>query len=585
MWGGVAGAVTIAAAAILIGVFVPGDRVTTTTRRFDIAAESISIERDRQPAISPDGTHVFWSDDSSLWVRDLSGFDAVQLAGTENARYPIWSPDGRSIAFLSGDRVWKIAVDGGPPVSVGTVPPQSVTGSGGGAWTEDGRILLAGGHLAGVYGVSELGGDVEVQVPIDQETEADFHHVTLLPDNQTMLVSVHGKSGTGQTLQLISDSQRKVLVGGVDHILGSPVYSPTGHILYERLDTNLGIWALPFSLDRLEVEGPPLLIVPGGRMPSLADDGTLMFVRGGFRNQRTVSWVTADGGLEPVLDEPRAYGGARLSPDGEQIVYQVEDNQGTGLWIHDLARSTSSRLTHSTGINVAPVWMPDSERVVFASDRSGQGWDLFMASAHGIGEPVRISEVRTYVWPSDVTADGRFVVTTEFQDANKTDIRIVDIESGKVDTLVGTSFADENCVISPDGRWLAYSSDESGDLEIYVRPMATNDGRWQVSSGGGTFPRWTRNGDRLLYRQADRIMVVDFSADGSGVEFGLQETFADGIEADRSLFYAADVFDITADGTRLLISNAISDAANAPRLAMVVGFLDELERAAAESKR
>jgi serine/threonine-protein kinase len=585
MWGVTAAAIGLAVVAVAMNMMSPSPQVDEQTRRFNLAPEGASAERNNQPSISPDGRKAVWSSKNRLWVRDFSEFDATELRGTENARFPFWSPDSRFVGFVRDERVWKVAIDDGTPVILGSVPPESMTGSGDGAWGRDGRILLAGSHVAGLFEIPAFGGEAVEIVPIDKEKEADFHHVAFLPSGDDVVVSVHGQGDAGYTLELISSKDRKVLFGGPKHVVGSPVYAPTGHILFERLDTSPGIWALPFSLTRLEVEGPPFLVIPDARRPSLADDGSLLYIRSGFWNARKMVWIDENGAMEAILDESRSYGAAQLSPDERKIVFQIEEAEGRGLWIHDLDRSTTTRLTHTPGINAGPQWLPDGERILFVSDRAGAGWDVYIAFADGGGEPVRVYDGDDYMWATAVTGDGRFAVLTAITREYFTDILLLDIEQGTTEVLVGTQFSDADGALSPDDRWLAYTSDETGTYEVYIRSMFDSGGRWQVSNGGGRVPRWSKGGDRLFFRQEDRIMVVGFSVEADKVTVGRQAIFGAEAGEVRSMFEAADSFDVTTEGPRLLVTLPDPSADVAPRLGVAFGFLEELRRVAEESQR
>ena len=585
MWGITAAAVGMAVVAVVMGVILRRPAVHEKTRRFDLAVNGVSVERNRLPSISPDGRKAVWSSKGRLWVRNFSAFDAIELPETENARFPFWSPDSRHIGFVRDSRVLKVAIDGGLPVILGSVPPESMTGSGDGAWGRDGKILLAGSHIAGLFVIPDSGGDALELEPLDLETEADFHHVAFLPSNDEIVVSVHGQGDAGFTLQLLSSAGRRVLFGGPEHVVGSPVYAPTGHILFERLDSSPGIWALPFSLRLLEVDGPPFLVIPDARRPSLADDGSLLYVRSGFWDARKMVWVDADGGEEQVLGESGSYAAAQLSPDESRIAFQIDETEGRALWIHDLDRSTTTRLAHTSGINAGPMWFPDGERILFTSDRAGSGWGVYSGFADGSGEPVRVYDADAFAWVNDVSTDGRFAVLTVITREYFTDVLLLDIEEGSTEVLVGTQFSDADGDLSPDDRWLAYSSNETGSHEIYIRPMEDSGGRWQVSNGGGRVPRWSKSGDRLFFRQDDRVMVVDFAVNGSKVTIGRQEDFVTGIGETESMFEAADSFDVTADGSRLLMTLPDPSADVAPRLGVVFGFLEELEALAEESKR
>jgi serine/threonine-protein kinase len=583
VYAAVVAAVAFAVAAVVLQLGPVPD--PQPVRRFDLAVDNVDATRSLIPSISPDGSKAMWSSKGSLWVRDLNAFDAFELPGTAGARLPFWSPDNRFVGFVRDDQVWRVAIDGGEPVSFGSVPPQSMTGSGAGSWGGDGKILLAGSHLAGLFSVPAGGGDAEIFTPLDEASEADFHHVARLPGTDAVVVSVHGLRNFGFTLQIVSREGRKVIYGGPGEVVGAPVYSPTGHLLFERVGAGAGIWALPFSLDRLDAEGAAFLVEPDARMPSLGADGTLLFARAKYMSDRKLAWVTEGGGVEWVLDEARPYGYPALSPDQRKIVFQVNEAAGSSVWIHDLDRDTTTKLTRKPGFNGAPLWMPDGKNILFTSDRTGGGWDVYVVASDGSGDPVEVYDASSYVWPTSISAGGRYAVIEELTRDDREDLLRLDLENGSTQVLVKSPFTDAFGSISPDDRWLAYHSDESGRLEVYVRPLESAAGRVQVSSGGGANPMWSKQGDRLLYRQEDRVMVVDFAAKGPNIFLGQQTVFASGVTNTSPGFASADVFDVSVDGSRVLMVLDNPDATFAPRLGVVTGFVDELERLARDAAR
>jgi serine/threonine-protein kinase len=583
IWAALTAAVALAVGLGALLFFSEPDPVPV--RRFDLAIDNVDPARNLIPSISPDGRRAMWSSGGKLWVRDFAAFDAVELPGTEGALFPFWAPDGRQVGFVRDDHVWKTSVDLGSPIRIGSVPPQSMTGSGDGEWGADGRILLAGSHLAGVYSLPDSGGEAEVLVPLDETVEADFHHVTRVPGSEALVVSVHGLGSAGFTLQVIGPAGRKIVFGGPGNVVGAPVFSPTGHLIFEQRGFNPGIWALPFSIDRLEATGEPFVVIPEARMPSLAEDGSLLCVRSKFDRARRIAWVDAAGRIEWVEGETGSFGIPELSPDERKFVYQKADGAGTHIWIHDLQRSTNTKLTRSGGVNGSPMWMPDGEHVVFTSDRGGRGWDLFLAAADGSGEPKLLYDADSYAWPTSVSADGRLLVFEELSKQNRNDIKILNLDSGSAEEIVATSASEGGGVLSPDDRWLAYSSDESGQTEVYLRPLSTSAGRIQVSSNGGGIPIWSKSGEKLYFRSQDRVMAVDVKREGPGVVLGREKVVAAGVGQGSTLFASSDVFDVAADDSRLLMVLDDPNPEFAPRLSVVFGFLDELERLAEEAAR
>ena len=530
MWIALVAAVAVALATAILHFGSTPD--PQPIRRFDLAVDNVDANRNRIPSISPDGSKALWSSNGRLWVRDFGEFDSTELPETAGARVSI---------LVSGRSLRRVC-------------PRRSGLEGGGRWRRSGqsrfgaaaehdrlRLRLlghrredppAGSHLAGLLSLPEGGGEAVVYVPLDETAEADFHHVARLPGTDAVVVSVHGLQDLGFTLQVISDSGREVLSGGPGHIVGAPVYAPTGHLLFEQMGSGAGIWALPFSLERLEACGAPFLVIPEARMPSLGSDGTLLYARANYMDDRNIAWVTEGGGVETVLDDAKPYGFPALSPDQRKIAFQIGEPGGSAVWVHDLDRGTTTKLTNSGGINGAPLWMPDGERVLLTSDRSGGGWDLYLMPVDGSEEPVLVYDSQTYVWPTSVSADGRFVVIEELTPDNRGDLVRLDLEDGSIQVIVASPATEASGKLSPDNQWLAYHSDESGRAEVYLRPQATEAtaaGRIQVSSGGGAYPVWSNRGDRLLYRQQNRIMAVDVEFDDSNMVLGQPEVVAAGV--------------------------------------------------------
>lgn len=320
-------------------------------------------------------------------------------------------------------------------------------------------------------------------------------------------------------------------------------------------------------------------------MPSLGSDGTLLFARTEFLDDRNLAWVAADGSVEWVLDEAKPYGFPALSPDQRKVAFQVNEAPGSEVWVHDLDRNTTTKLTRRVGINGSPLWMPGGERILLTSDLRGEGWDLYLTAVDGSGEPILVYDASSYVWPTSVSSDGQFVLLEQMTRANREDVFRLNLEDGSLDVVVSSPATEASGSFSPDDRWFAYHSDETGQLEVYVRPLATAAGRIQVSNGGGANPMWSRRGDRLFYRQRDQLMVVDIAVDGSEIVVGRQQLFVGGVTDASVAFASADVFDVSSDGSRVLMVLDDPNVTFTPRLGVIVGFLDELRQMAKDAAR
>ncbi len=228
--------------------------------------------------ISPDGSRVAFVAGGRLQVRRLDSIEASELADADGVAYMTWSPDSRNLAYVRHGRAWKVSTEGGQPTELGPVPAD-LAGSAGSVWTTDGHVVFAGSDTIGLWALSADGGSAREIVKIDRSAEADFHEIAELPEDKGLIFTVHRRGKPTDMIALMAGGSRRVLLEIPGETLSHPKYSPSGHLLYERQTTNPGIWAVPFSLERLETTGAPILVVPGGLAPSIARDGTLSFVR------------------------------------------------------------------------------------------------------------------------------------------------------------------------------------------------------------------------------------------------------------------------------------------------------------------
>jgi serine/threonine-protein kinase len=298
--------------------------------------------------------------------------------------------------------------------------------------------------------------------------------------------------------------------------------------------------------------------------------------------------VDRQGHETPIPAPPGAYSSPRLSPDGTRVALESLDDQGDEIWVWDLARHTLARLTFDPAADVSPVWTPDGRRIVFASTRSGV-FNLYARAADGAGTDVRLTVGTTPLVPTSVTPDGAFVVGYEIRPQTGRDlVRVaMDREAGgssagttEVESLVETQFAEFNGEVSPDGRYLTYQSNESGRAEVYVRPYPlVRNGRWQVSTGGGTRPAWTRRGRELVYLDiAARITAVPVETSGSTFRAGTPATLFPHVYAVPNVTRS---FDVSADGQRFLMikeSAGGTEVATPPGLVVVQNWTEELKR-------
>ena len=297
-------------------------------------------------------------------------------------------------------------------------------------------------------------------------------------------------------------------------------YVPSGHLVYVNKGT---MFAVPFNLKTFEVTGTPAPVVQnvtsspaeGGAQIAFSATGLMGYIRGGpLVPQYPIVWVDRDGRSSPLLDEPGAYANPRLSPDGRRLSLTVLREGNWDIWVYDLDRQVATRLTFDEATDTEQVWSPDGREIVFSSDRNRQPSTLYRKPSDGSGEEKEVVKTDVHMWASSWSPD-RELIAVSTSRANF-DIGLVRLATSKTEWLVTTPFAETDAAFSPDGRWVAYVSSESGQSEVYVRPVASGGGRWQISDAGGAYPRWARDGRELVYRTNEGIMAASIEgAEGS----------------------------------------------------------------------
>jgi serine/threonine-protein kinase len=540
-------------------------------------------------AMSPDGLRLVYrltlgsGTNGGLYQRALGQMDAALMAGTEGAVGFFFSPDGNWIAFGSSldNTLKRTAVSGGPPQTICALDGQLR----GGSWGPDDTIVFATANSKGLRRVPAAGGEVEVLTKVDSARgETDHFWPEVLPDGRGVVFTAW--NGTVERSRIVALSLPSASISEVVRGGSQPHLAPTGHLLY---DVGGRLLAVQFDTGRLAVVGNPVPVMEGvassaptGAAPyAIAADGSLLYVRGTSTTgvgQRTLVWVNRKGQEEPIAAPPRAYTYARLSPDGTRVALDARDEQND-IWIWDFARQTLQRLTNDAGMNRSPAWTPDGKRVAFTAERDGVEsvhWQAF----DGSGTIERLSTGTQLEMPTAFSPDGtRLIFGTP--GSPPYNLGVISLEATRTATMLLQSTADErNGEISPDGRWLAYESNESGRPEVYVRPFPNVDGARQlVSTGGGTRPLWSRNGSELFYYVApDTIMALPVRL-GAEVVLGNPQVGAKGpysvaINAGRH-------YDVSADGQRFLV---LKDAQApdgqepaAPEIHLVQHWVQELE--------
>jgi serine/threonine-protein kinase len=505
--------------------------------------------------------------------------DPVPIRGTDlNPTEPFFSPDGQWIAFWANGQFKKIGVSGGTAVTLGDAPNPF-----GASWSGDAIYFGAGAN--GIYKLPASGGAPVQVATVDAKAGEQAHGPEILPGGDALLFTLRTAREDGQSagwddalivVQSLTTGRREVLIrGGTD-----ARYVDTGHLVYGREGT---LFAVPFDVRRLEVRGDPVSLVEGVFHPtaagqtgavqfSIAVAGSLVYVPGSAADERTLVWLDRQGGEEPISAPPRSYYYPRLSPDGTRIAVDAHD-QEKDIWIWDLRQATFTRLAGS-GEEFNPIWTPDGQRVIYGRVEASSS--VFWRPADGTGSEERLTApVGNSQLPESVSPNGKFVVFRHAGGASQRfdDLRLLSLDDNlATSSLIETEFGEQHAVFAPNGRWLAYTSNESGRREVYVRPFPDlNGGKWQVGANG-SWPVWSRDGRELFYRQADRLMAAPVDTSNSfrvGAAVALF-SLTPYINANPGRPY-----DVTPDGRRFLIVKSVS-VSETPRLQVVENWVDEL---------
>jgi serine/threonine-protein kinase len=532
------------------------------------------------------------ADRTQLYLRELDQVTARALPGTEGAFGPSFSPDGEWILFTVEEELRKISVRGG---SSQTLAREARDGAGM-FWTANDTVIFPALTPEGLYrlhSLSAAGGTPELLDGLSEVPGFTHGWPHVLPGGDHMLFTVRpndGQASDGHIAILSMDTgESKTLIESAYNAR----YTASGHIVFMR---SASLWAVPFDLETLGMTGPEVPVVNGvqtnsPRGPSVftvSGDGLLVYLPGvntyGLDNLRTLVWVDREGREESLEAEPRFYQEPRLSPDGRRLAVMVTTDNNEDIWIYDLVRGTLSPLTFTPGSESGPLWTPDGRRLLFRSERdeSEGGSGLFSQLADGTGQEMRLMSSSNLPRAVSFSPDGHQLVFEAGGFRNR-DLHLLSLEEEPTSQpLLHEEFDERHGVISPDGRWLAYSSDESGRYEIYVRPFPNvDDGKWQVSTAGGWEPLWGPLGSELFYRLSTTLIVVPFED---------EPTFSPGRPGE--LFTGPYVsnglvnYDVSANGQRFLMmkeSGELQRISGQTVLTVVDNWFEELNRLAPPS--
>jgi Tol biopolymer transport system component len=554
-------------------------------------------------ALSPDGAELAFvglKDPRALpqlYLRRLEELKASPLSGTEGARNPFFSPDGQWIAFFVDGNLKKISVTGGAAITLCEARDDR-----GGTWGEDGTIIFSqgrgnGSSDGGLSRVSSAGGAPEVLTNPDASAgEIGHYWPQVLPGGKAVLYTTAPVTGTYQDTTIVSQplpsGPKQILLRGGYH----GRYLPSGHLVYMREGT---LFAVAFDVGRMQVTGPRAPAVEGvtssashgGAQFAASDRGTLAYVPGENRDAAfSIEWVDSAGRMGPLRATPGDYADLRFSPDGHRLALDIRDRDQRDVWVYDWERGALSRLTFDPTNDTRPVWTPDGRRIAFSSERAEKGIrNLYWQRADGTGEAERITVSNNHQWPGSWHPSGKFLAFSEIvRPKSSPDIMILPMEGseasgwkpGKPTVFLNSPSVQNTPEFSPDGRWLAYMSNESGRFEVYVRPFPGPGGRWQVSTEGGKYPMWSRSHPEIFYSALDqRIMVAPYTLDGNSFRAEKPRRWSEGLFTGRPTSF---FFDLHPDGKRFALIKATEGPPEVQpdKVVFILNFFDYLRRIA-----
>ena len=568
----------------------------------DIGADaSLDTSLGSSVILSPDGTRLAFvaigaDQKRRMYVRALDQLQATALSGTENARDPFISPDSQWIGFFADGQLKKVSMQGGVAVTLCDAPTDR-----GGSWGDDGTIVFTPDIQAALAEVSSAGGTPRPLTTLDKQAPESTHRwPQVLPGGKAVLFTTSnitvGSIAEDADIVVFSmaSGQRKTLQRGY-----YARYLPSGHVVYMHEGT---LFAVPFDLKRLEVTGQAAPILEGvvsapgvgGAQFSFSDTGNLLYIAGPGGGQNvSIYWMDREGKFQPLRQTPGNYSNPAFSPDGKRLALEISDGKRRDIWVNDWERDILTRLTFAGERNSYPFWTPDGQRIVYSSQEKGGALNLWWIRADGAGNPQRLSESKSPQSGGSWRPDGKVLAFSQSNPSTNLDIFSLPIEGdeksgwkpGEPKPFLNSTFTEVEPAFSPDGRWLAYMSNESGGYELYVRPFPGPGGKWQISTGGGYLPKWSRNGKELFYRTpGSKIMVVTYTASGDSFRADKPQLWSPGQFTELGVFTYN--FDLHPDGKRLAVLKVPGTEQNAAvnKVSFIFNFFDELRRKFAPEK-
>jgi serine/threonine protein kinase/Tol biopolymer transport system component len=547
--------------------------------------ETLDYEIGSSVILSPDGTQLIYvaqkEEMTQLYLRPIHDFEAQPISGTEGAHGPFFSPDGNWVAFHADGKLKKVSLLGGKPQII----CDAKSGLGG-TWSEDDTIYFGDWYKASVMRVSAAGGDSErltTGLKISKEGEFEHSHFwpQILPGGKALLYTVwNNQEEMLVSVYSLETGEQKTLIERGSHAR----YLPSGHLIYAWAGD---LVAVSFDLEKLAVTGSPMPVIEGVMMDrlglahfSVSDSGSLVFVPGStITEENRLVWVDLRGEVEHLPFPLGNYQSPRLSPDGRQLV-ATRVQADANVWIYGLERGTSRRLTDEKGDEFWAIWTPEGKHIVFNSTGSGGPIAfLYRKAADGSSPAELFAEGEYHQQPKSWSADGKKLVLTEGMNPESgVDIWMLTFDGNlKPEPFLRSRFNEIHPIFSPDGRWIAYVTDESGREEVYVRPYPGPGNIMTISIDGGMEPVWAPDGKKLYYRDesGDKMMAVSFITEPE-LRVGKPKLLFEGRY--KGGWPWGRNYDIAPDGTRFIMITDEDPKLKPMQINVVLNWTEELKR-------
>ena len=551
-----------------------------------VAPDKATLALVRWPAIalSPDGSTLAFvatvDGVNRIYIRKRDETEPRVLPGTERAAEPIFSPNGKWIAFMADFTIKKVSLDG-PTSTVVTVGDAR-----GISWANDDTLIYAPGPASGLSKVSVNGDNpTEISKLDGNKNERTHRWPEVLPNGKTVIFTV-GTLDSPDSYEranieavILATGERRVVMQNASMAR----YAASGHLIFARGGS---LYAIRFDIDTLTTRGNAEPVVPGvaGDVTTgtthfaIANDGTIAYVPGGTgANDRKLFWVDRNGTSQPISLATAQYNDVRVSPDGSRVAF-INGSSGTGdVWVYDLSRTTSTRLTYNSK-NASPIWSPDSKTVYYSEiESTGTTSTLYRRAADGSREAEKVTSLVDTAYIKAIKNDASTAIFDYQMNTNTGDVIELALRSnGSMARLVNSQFNEYAAALSPDGHWLAYQSNESGRPEVYVRDLSAAGGRTPVSTDGGEEPRWAHDGHELFYRKQDSFMAVACETNPT-FRAGTPKELFKGVFDLRS--NSGVTYDVDPKSGRFLMIRPAEETAPATQMKVVLNWLEEIKRA------